>query len=105
MRLHKSVVEICVGDEIQYRGIVHGSVGIHYFLEYDIPAFKEHKVLSYTEPDIAHLPGGDEQEVVYTLTALKSGRYVIVEIDDFRGEKTVRRENIVVVKDLHRKCS
>lgn len=88
------------GEDIQYKGIVHGSVGINYVLEYDKTAFKQHKVLSYTDPSKAHMCGGDRQEVIYTLTALKEGDFLIKEIEDFRGERTVIKESIIHVKSV-----
>lgn len=91
-------IDICVGAEIQYKGIVHGSVGIDYRLDYDKTAFKEYKVLSYTDPSRAHMCGGDKQEVIYTLIALKEGDFLIKEIEDFRGERTIIKESIVRVK-------
>lgn len=89
---------LCVGEDIQYKGIVCESVGINYGLEYDKTAFKEYKALSYTEPSRAYMCGGDEQEVIYTLIALKEGEFIIKEIEYFRGERTIRKESIVRVK-------
>ena len=91
-------IVLCTGEDIQFQGVVHGSVGINYALEYDKTAFNEYKVLSYTNPSRAHMCGGDKQDVIYTLTALKEGDFLIKEIEYFRSERTIIKENFVQVK-------
>ena len=94
----RNEIVLCTGEDILFHGIVHGSVGINYALEYDKTAFNENKVLSYTNPSRAHMCGGDKQDVIYTLTALKEGDFLIKEIEYFRGERTIIKENFVQVK-------
>lgn len=89
---------IKIGEEIQFKGIIYGSVGLNYILEYDNTAFSARDRTHYTSPNNAGMPGGDEVEIIYTLTAKKKGVYIIKEIKDFRGERTIQNEHIVKVK-------
>ena len=89
---------ICIGDQLVYKGLSHGSVGLSFVLEYDKTAFAEDRTYSYTDPDIANMPGGDEEIVICTLTALKAGRFVIKEIENFRDEEIkVKAEHVIKV--------
>ena len=96
---------ICVGDELVYKGLSHGSVGISFVVEYDKTAFKEHWHYSYTDPDIANMPGGNEEIAVCTLTALKAGKFVIKEIENFRDEQiTVKGVHVIKVCRKRQTC-
>lgn len=90
---------ISVGDQLVYKGLSHGSVGISFILEYDKAAFTEKWNYSYTDPDRANMPGGDEKIAVCTLTALKAGKFIIKEIENFRDEQiTVKGVHVIKVR-------
>ena len=88
---------IRIGDQLVYKGLSHGSVGICFVLEYDKTAFSEDRTYSYIDPDIANMPGGDEEIAICTLTALKPGRFVIKEIENFREEE-IKVKAVHVIK-------
>ena len=74
---------ICVGDQIVYKGLSHGSVGISFLLEYDKTAFTEK----------------------CTLIALKAGKFVIKEIENFRDEQiTVKAVHVIKVRRNRSSC-
>lgn len=77
---------VALGNSISYSGIVHGSVGIDYKLIYPTDAFSEKVFYTYTHPEKAEMPGGDERSVVYSLQAIRKGTFVIEEMSLFRGE-------------------
>lgn len=90
---------IYIGDQLVYKGLTHGSVGVSFVLEYDKTAFKENRTYSYTDPNIAIMPGGDEEIAICTLTALKAGKFVIKEIENYRGEEiTVKAVHVIKVQ-------
>ena len=96
---------ICVGDQIVYKGLSHGSVGISFLLEYDKTAFTEKWHYSYTDPDLANMPGGDEEIAICTLIALKAGKFVIKEIENFRDEQiTVKAVHVIKVLRNRSSC-
>ena len=96
---------ICVGDQLVYKGLSHGSVGISFILEYDKAAFTQKWNYSYTDPDMENLPRGDEEIAVCTLTALKAGKFVIKEIENFRDEQiTVKGVHVIKVHRKRQSC-
>lgn len=94
IRMTKTVDAILSrGDSITFESKVYGSVGIWYELDYDRSAFTESRAFEYVDPLFKEnpCPGGDEQVVRVSLTAQKRGLFYITEIEDFRGERTVKR--------------
>lgn len=86
-----------IGDEIEYKGKVHGSIGLGFELQLNKNAFSMHKDYRYVNPDRLSMPGGDEKTLTCMLTARKKGCYVIKEIQDFRGEKRLLSRSYVLV--------
>lgn len=88
------------GDCLTFESRIHGSVGLWYELDYDKGAFTESRSYEYVDPSFEAnpCPGGDEKIVKICLTALKEGRFRITEIENFRGERTVKRIHEIRVK-------
>ena len=91
---------ISVGDILTFESRVHESVGLWYELDYDKDAFNESTLYEYVDPlfEKDPCPGGDEQVVRIYLKAQKKGIFHIIEIENFRGERTERKVHIVEVK-------
>ena len=92
---------IHIGDSLHFSGKSYSSVGCQYYLEFDNAAFKmETQVKDLYKPreddfiidertgerKFRRPCGGDEQAIVYILTATKKGVYQISEIVAFRGD-------------------
>ena len=88
------------GDFLTFESRVHRSVGMWYELDYDKDAFTESRSYEYVDSSFEAnpCPGGDEQIVTICLTPLKKGRFCITEIENFRGERTVKRIHKIWVK-------
>ena len=87
------------GDHLTFSGRVHGSVGIEYRIEYDKTAFRmeyNYKYV-YSKEDRDMLDGADDSTVIYELTPLKRGIFVIFEVESFRGQETARNKHTVVI--------
>ena len=96
----KADVVLSQGDFLTFKSHIHGSVGLWYELDYDKVAFSESRSYKYVSPSFeAHpCPGGDEKIVEVRLTALKKGRFLITEIENFRGEQIVKKIHKIRVK-------
>lgn len=95
----KGVMQYRLGDTLQFKGICHPSVGLQYYLQYDKRAFSCTRTSSYTDPAFSHLEGGDEKEVTYTLTCLKTGRFHIREINCFQENENLLAEHLIRVRN------
>ncbi len=95
----KADVVLSVGDTLTFESHAHGSVGLWYELEYDETAFKESRSSSYVNSSFSEnpCPGGDEELVTVLLTAQKEGGFLRKEIENFRGERTLKKTHIVCV--------
>ena len=95
----KPDVVLSIGDTLTLESHAHGSVGLWYELEYDETAFKESRSSSYVNSSFSEnpCPGGDEELVTVRLTAQKEGGFLIKEIENFRGERTLKKTHIVCV--------
>ena len=91
-----------IGNEIEFTGTVHGSVGINYVLKFDSNAFSINKRYKYVDPFHAEMQGGDEQIVNCVLTAHKAFFFQIREVLDFRGEESLISKSYVWVKKRKR---
>ena len=91
---------IHIGQELQFDGIIHGSVGLAYYLEFDESAFEIKSRRYYTNSDFEKnpCPGGDEERIIYTLTPIKKGEFTVKEMNNFRGAKSVVKEHFYIVK-------
>lgn len=79
-----------VGETVEFKGTIHGSVGIEDYLDYDKTAFDLEEDERYLNPDHENLLGGDKKSVTFKLTAKKAGTFTIKEMQNFRGNNTVR---------------
>ncbi len=88
------------GDCLTFKSHIHGSVGLWYELDYEKVAFTESRSYQYVDSSYEGnpCPGGDKQIVEVCLTALKKGRFLITEIENFRGERTVKKIHKIRVK-------
>lgn len=91
---------ISINDEIIFESFVHGSVGIWYELDYDKEAFAEDRTYKYVDPSFLEKRtcGGDKEEVIVSLTALKKGVFRINEIENFRGNRRKIKTHKIRVK-------
>ena len=84
---------ISKGDSITFTLRVHASVGIGYELDYDKEAFMTKTSYQYVNPlfETNPCPGGDAQIVTVCLTAQKKGEFRVMEIENYRGVRTVKK--------------
>lgn len=91
--------EYRIGDSFELHGVRHGSVGMDCALEYDTAAFAVKTSCSYDHPLRRNMCGGDRQTVTYTVICKKCGAFVIREIENFRGEKSIKAEHAILVRN------
>ncbi len=84
---------ISKGDSITFTLRVHASVGIGYELDYDKEAFMRKTSYQYVNPlfETNPCPGGDAQIVTVCLIAQKKGVFRVMEIENYRGVRTVKK--------------
>lgn len=87
------------GEHLTFNGRVHGSVGIEYRIEYDKTAFRMEYNYKYvhSEKERRTLCGADDSTVIYELTPLKRGIFVIFEVEGFLGQETAIKKHTIVV--------
>lgn len=87
------------GDHLTFKGRVHGSVGIEYRIEYDKTAFQVEYNCEYvySKEERRTLCGADDSTIIYELTPLKRGIFVIFEVEGFRSQETARKKHTIVV--------
>ena len=87
------------GDHLTFKGRVHGSVGIEYRIEYNKTAFHMKYIYQYvhSEKERRTLCGADDYTIIYELTPLKRGIFVIFEVEGFRCQENARKKHTIVV--------
>lgn len=85
---------------LTYKGKIHGSVGVTYYIEYDTTAFQLKKNIEYNTPKEMKIGncGGDGGFVTYSLYPHKVGEYIIYEVEGFRGEEIKRKKHKVCIE-------
>lgn len=85
---------------LTFTGRYWGSVGHTYEIEFDKDAFNMQSKRTYKHPEMvaAHMCGGDDGTLSFTLKPRKKGEFTVIEIFKFRGQETKRIKNTIVVK-------
>lgn len=88
------------GGQLTFTGRYWGSVGHTYEIEFDKEAFNMQSKRAYKHPEMvaAHMCGGDDGTLSFTLKPRKKGEFTVIEIFKFRGQETKRIKNTIVVK-------
>lgn len=88
------------GGQLTFTGRYWGSVGHTYEIEFDKEAFNMQSKRAYKHPEMvaAHMCGGDDGTLSFTLKPRKKGEFTVIEIFKFRGQETRRIKNTIVVK-------
>lgn len=88
------------GGQLTFSGRYWGSVGYTYEIEFDKDAFSMQSKQTYKHPEkvVAHMCGGDDGILTFTLKPRKKGVYTVIEIFKFRGQETKRIKNTILVK-------
>ena len=88
------------GGQLTFTGRYWGSVGHTYEIEFDKEAFNMQSKRAYKHPEMvaAHMCGGDDGTLSFTLKPKKKGEFTVIEIFKFRGQETRRIKNTIVVK-------
>ena len=88
------------GGQLTFTGRYWGSVGHTYEIEFDKDAFNMQSKRTYKHPEMvaAHMCGGDDGTLSFTLKPRKKGEFTVIEIFKFRGQETKRIINTIVVK-------
>ena len=88
------------GGRLTFTGRYWGSVGYTYEIEFDKDACNMQSKLTYNHPEevAAHMCGGDEGTLSFTIKPRKKGEFTVIEIFKFRGQETKRIINTIVVK-------
>lgn len=88
------------GGQLTFTGRYWGSVGHTYEIEFDKEAFSMQSKRAYKHPEMvaAHMCGGDDGTLSFTLKPRKKGEFTVIEIFKFRGQETKRIKNTIVVK-------
>ena len=86
--------------KISFVGRYWGSVGYTYEIEYDKEVFNAQSKRNFKHPEkvAAHLCGGDDGTLTFTLKPKKKGEFTVIEIYKFRGQETKRILNTIIVK-------
>ncbi|MBP5561738.1 MAG: hypothetical protein J6X70_08080 [Muribaculaceae bacterium] len=87
-----------VGQTIVFNATVHGSVGLDFELNYDKEFFDCKYKSEWANPSKKDMPGGDRQEVTYTLTAKKAGTTTITSYELWRGTKRDEKVYTIVIR-------
>lgn len=88
------------GGQLTFTGRYWGSVGHTYEIEFAKDAFNMQSKQTYKHPEMvaAHMCGGDDGSLTFTLKPRKKGEFTVIEIFKFRGQETKRIKNTIVVK-------
>ena len=88
------------GGRLTFTGRYWGSVGYTYEIEFDKDAFNMQSKRTYKHPEMvaAHMCGGDDGTLSFTIKPRKKGEFTVIEIFKFRGQETKRIINTIVVK-------
>lgn len=88
------------GGQLTFTGRYWGSVGHTYEIEFVKEAFNMQSKRAYKHPEMvaAHMCGGDDGTLSFTLKPRKKGEFTVIEIFKFRGQETKRIKNTIVVK-------
>lgn len=88
------------GGQLTFTGRYWGSVGHTYEIEFDKEAFNMQSKRAYKHPEMvaAHMCGGDDGTLSFSLKPRKKGEFTVIEIFKFRGQETKRIKNTIVVK-------
>lgn len=88
------------GGQLTFTGRYWGSVGHTYEIEFDKEAFNMQSKRAYKHPEMvaAHMCGGDDGTLSFSLKPRKKGEFTVIEIFKFRGQETKRIKTTIVVK-------
>ena len=88
------------GGQLTFAGRYWGSVGYTYEIEFDKDAFSMQSKQTYKHPEMvaAHMCGGDDGTLSFSLKPRKKGEFTVIEIFKFRGQETKRIKTTIVVK-------
>lgn len=88
------------GGQLTFIGRYWGSVGHTYEIEFDKEAFNMQSKRAYKHPEMvaAHMCGGDDGTLSFSLKPRKKGEFTVIEIFKFRGQETKRIKTTIVVK-------
>ena len=88
------------GGRLTFTGRYWGSVGHTYEIEFDKDAFNMQSKRTYKHPEMvaAHMCGGDDGTLSFTIKPREKGEFTVIEIFKFRGQETKRIINTIVVK-------
>ena len=88
------------GGRLTFTGRYWVSVGYTYEIEFDKDAFNMQSKRTYKHPEMvaAHMCGGDDGTLSFTIKPRKKGEFTVIEIFKFRGQETKRIINTIVVK-------
>lgn len=88
------------GGQLTFTGRYWGSVGHTYEIEFGKESFNMQSKRAYKHPEMvaAHMCGGDDGTLSFTLKPRKKGEFTVIEIFKFRGQETKRIKNTIVVK-------